>query len=292
MSEATIQLVVTSFVNILVLSSIYILVALGFAFLFSIMGILNFAHGAIYMVGGYICYQFAVVYGVNQWLSLLLSVIIMGSFGLFLEKFCFRSFFGNINRTIVVTIAIIVILQTTVNVTVGVYVRSLPSFVPGILQAGAISLSAERLATFIIGGVLLALMMWFIRSTKVGQQMQAVSQNLEGAALQGISINRISALACAIACSLAAVAGSLMGAIFNLSPFMGDYMLIEAIMIVILAGIGSFSGIFFAGLIVGSLDAILPLFVSGAASKAIAFGVIITILLFRPQGFFGREVEM
>lgn len=284
------ELAATTVINMLVLSSMYILMALGFAFLFSIMGILNFAHGAIYMVGGYICYQFAVVYGVNQWLALLLSVIIIGSFGLFLEKFCFRPFFGNINRTIVVTIAIIVILQTTVNVTVGVYVRSLPSFVPGILQAGAISLSAERLATFIIGGVLLALMMWFITSTKVGQQMQAVSQDLEGAALQGISINRISALACVIACSLAAVAGSLMGAIFNLSPFMGDYMLIEAIMIVILAGIGSFSGIFFAGLIVGSLDAILPLVVSGAASKAIAFGVIIILLLFRPQGFFGREM--
>jgi branched-subunit amino acid ABC-type transport system permease component len=283
------QVVATTGINALVLSSMYILVALGFAFLLSIMGILNFAHGAIYMIGGYICYQFAVEYGLNQWLSLLLSVIIVGAFGLFLERYCFRPFFGDLNSTIVVTIAIILILETAVNVTVGIYLRSLPPFVPGILRAGVLSLSAERLATFIIGGALLAFIIWFIRNTKQGQQMQAVSQNLEGAALQGIDIHRVSALACAMACGLAAVAGCLMGAILNLSPFMGDTMLVKALELVILGGIGSISGILFAGLIVGSLDAILPMFVGGAGAGAIALCIIIILLLFRPQGFFGRE---
>lgn len=284
------ELAATTVINALVLSSMYILVALGFAFLISIMGILNFAHGAIYMVGGYICYQFAVAWGLNQWAAMVLSVILMGAFGLFLEKYCFRPFFGNLNRIIIVTIAIIIILETTVNVTVGVYVRSLPSFVPGILRAGAISLSAEKLVTLIIGGVLLVFIIWFISNTKQGLQMQAVSQHLEGAALQGINVHRISALACVMACGLAAVAGCLMSSIFNLSPFMGDYMLVKALELVILGGIGSISGIFFAGLIIGSLDAILPLFFSGAASEALALGIIIILLLIRPQGFFGREV--
>ena len=284
------ELTVTTLINMLVLSSMYILVALGFAFLFSIMGILNFAHGAIYMVGGYICYQFAVEYGLNQWLSLLLSVLIVASFGLFLERFCFRPLFGDLNRTIVVSIGIIVVLENTVNILVGTSTRSLPAFVPGILRAGALSLSAERLVTFLIGGALLAAIIWFIRRTKPGQQMQAISQNLEGAALQGISIHRISALACVMACGLAAVAGCLMGAFLNLTPFMGDYMLVKAIELVILGGIGSMGGIFFAGLIIGSLDATLPLFISGAASQAVALGIIVVILLFRPQGFFGREL--
>jgi len=285
-----VELTVTTLINMLVLSSMYILVALGFAFLFSIMGILNFAHGAIYMVGGYICYQFAVEYGLNQWLSLLLSVLIVASFGLFLERFCFRPLFGDLNRTIVVSIGIIVVLENTVNILVGTSTRSLPAFVPGILRAGALSLSAERLVTFLIGSALLAAIIWFIRRTKTGQQMQAISQNLEGAALQGISIHRISALACVMACGLAAVAGCLMGAFLNLTPFMGDYMLVKAIELVILGGIGSMGGIFFAGLIIGSLDATLPLFISGAASQAVALGIIVVILLFRPQGFFGREL--
>jgi branched-chain amino acid transport system permease protein len=283
------ELILITVINAMVLSSMYILVALGFAFLFSIMGILNFAHGAIYMVSGYICYQFAVVWGLNEWLSLLLSVIIVGAFGLFLEKYCFRPFFGDIDRTVVVCIAIIILLETTVNVTVGTQVRSLPAFISGILRAGAVSVSAEKLVTLVIGGALLAAMVWFIRKTKLGKQMQAISQDVEGAALQGISVHRISALACVLACGLAAVAGCLMGAVFNLSPFMGGQMLLKALELVILGGIGSIGGIFFAGLLIGTLDATLPLFISGAASEATAVGIIIIVLLFRPQGFFGRE---
>ena len=281
---------INAVIGALVLSSMYILVALGFALLLSVVGVLNFAHGAIYMVGGYICYQFAVEFGWNQWLSLLLYVIIMGAFGLFLEKFCFRPFFGDMYRTIVMTIAIILVLETTVNILVGVHIRSLPAFVPGILRAGAISLSVERLLTFIIGGLLLLALTWFIRKARIGQQMLAVAQDVEGAALQGIEIHRISAIACAMGCSLAAVAGSLMGAVFELSPFMGDYMLVKAIQLVILGGIGSIGGVLAGGLIVGSLDAVLPLFASGALTQAIGLGIIVVLLLLRPQGLFGREV--
>ena len=105
------QLLITSVVNMLVLSSMYIAVALGFAFLFNIMGIMNFAHGAIYMVAGYICYQFSVEFGVNVLLSFVLSVCIVAAFGVFLEKFCFRPFFGDLNRTMVVCIGIIILLR-------------------------------------------------------------------------------------------------------------------------------------------------------------------------------------
>jgi len=282
---------INAIIGALVLSSMYILVALGFALLLSIMGALNFAHGAIYMVGGYICYQFAVEFGVNQWLSLLISVIIMSAFGLFLEKFCFRPFFGDMNRTIVMSIAIVLVLETTVNILVGVHVRSLPAFVSGILRVGAISLSAERLITFVIGILLLAGLIAFIHKTKTGQQMLAVSQEPEGAALQGIEIHRISALACAMGCGLAAVAGSLMGAVFELSPFMGDYMLVKAIQLVILGGIGSIVGVLAGGLIVGAIDAVLPLFTSGAVTQTVGLAIIIVLLLLRPQGLFGREVS-
>jgi branched-chain amino acid transport system permease protein len=119
--------------------------------------------------------------------------------------------------------------------------------------------------------------------------MQAISQELEGAALQGIDVHRVSGIACAMACGMAAIAGCLMGALFNLSAFMGDNMLIKSLELVILGGIGSIGGLFFAGLLIGSIDAIVPLFSSGAMGQVIGLAVIIIILLFRPQGFFGRE---
>lgn len=276
-------------VNALMLSSMYILMALGFALLLSVMGILNFAHAVIYMGGGYICYQLAVIYGLNQWLSLLLAALIVGAFGLFLERFCFRPFFGDVNRTIVMALAIIVIGESAVNAAVGTQVRSLPAFVSGVIRSGGVSVSVERLVTFIIGAVLLLGLIFFIRKTKIGQQMLAISQDAIGAALQGINIHRVSAVATVIACALAAVAGSLMGAIANLNPYIGDLMLVKAIEVVILAGIGSIGGVLGAGLILGTIDAFLPLVLSGHATDAVGLGIVILILLFRPQGLFGHE---
>jgi branched-chain amino acid transport system permease protein len=190
---------------------------------------------------------------------------------------------------IIISIAIILILENSVNVTVGAYVRSLPSFAPGILKIGTYSFATDKLLTFIIGGVLLAALIWFTRSTKYGTQMQAISQNLEGASLQGISVHRMSALACAMSCGMAAVAGCLMGALFNLSAFMGDNMLVKALELVILGGIGSTGGIIFSGLLIGTIDAVVPLFLDGATGQVIGLGIIVAILIFRPQGFFGRE---
>jgi branched-subunit amino acid ABC-type transport system permease component len=285
------QLAITSLINMLVLSSMYIAVALGFAFLFNIMGIMNFAHGAIYMVAGYICYQFGVALELNLLVSMLISVAIVASFGLFLERFCFRPFFGDLNRTMVVCIGIIVVLETTVNILGGTSTRAIPAFAPGLVKAGPISLSIQKVITFIVGGALLAATVWFMKSTRKGQQMQAVSQNLEGAVLQGINVRRSSALACVMACGMASVAGCLMGALVGLTPFMGGHMLLKALELVILGGVGSLGGIFFAGLIIGGLDASLPVFVSGAASEAVGLGIIVAVMLFRPQGLFGRDVE-
>jgi branched-subunit amino acid ABC-type transport system permease component len=255
------------------------------------MGIMNFAHGAIYMVAGYICYQFGVALELNLLVSMLISVAIVASFGLFLERFCFRPFFGDLNRTMVVCIGIIVVLETTVNILGGTSTRAIPAFAPGLVKAGPISLSIQKVITFIVGGALLAATVWFMKSTRKGQQMQAVSQNLEGAVLQGINVRRSSALACVMACGMASVAGCLMGALVGLTPFMGGHMLLKALELVILGGVGSLGGIFFAGLIIGGLDASLPLFVSGAASEAVGLGIIVAVMLFRPQGLFGRDVE-
>jgi len=275
--------------NALMLSSMYILMALGFAILLGVMRVLNFAHAVIYMGGGYICYQLAIVYGLNQWLSLMLAAIIMGLFGLFLERFCFRPFFGDVNRTLVMTLALIVIIESVVNILVGTQIRSLPAFASGIIRTGGVSLSVERLVTFIISAALLLVIIFFIQKTKIGQQMLAVSQDDTGAVLQGINIYRVSAVATVIACALAAVAGSLMGAIFSLSPYMGGHMLVKAIEIVILAGIGSIGGVLVAGLILGTIDATLPILMSGSASDVVGLGIVILILLFRPQGLFGHE---
>ena len=246
------ELAAGTLINVLILSSMYILIALGFALLFSIMGILHVAHGAIYTVSGFICYHFAKEMGLNGWLSLILTVLIVSSFGILLERYFFRPFLGNFDRSLVVGIGIILILQTTIVITSKQESQSIPAYVSGILRYGPISVSLERLVTFAVGAALLLILIWFINYTRTGLQMRAIAQDFQGAMMQGININRISAVATVIACGSAAVAGCLMGAYLCVTPFMGDHALSKALVLVILGGMGSMTGLFYAGLVLGA----------------------------------------
>ena len=269
----------------------YILVALGFSFIFNMMGILNLAHGAIYMVGGYITCTLAILFGLNSWLALLISVAVMVIFGLFLEKYCFRPFVGNFNAAVVVCIAITTILQTSVNLLAGTKNLAVPNFVKGILKTSLVSISYERLATFSVGVILVILIVWFVKKTRLGHQMQAITQDRIGATLQGIRVNRVSAITCVVGCGLAALAGSLLGAILGINPFMGDFIFAKILIMVILAGAGSTGGIILAGFLLGAFDAVLPVLIDPLTAQVVIIGVVIVILLFRPQGFFGHEVK-
>jgi len=275
--------------NVLILSSMYVLVALGFAFLFNMLGLVNFAHGAVYTIGGYIGYQFAVRMGLNPWTSLLLATLIVAAFGAFLEKFCFRPFVGDFNRIVMVSVAITTVLQTVVNIWEAGEVLTLPPFVEGVFRFGRFSVSYQRMLTFAIGASLLGVASWFVSRTRWGQQMQAIAQNMEAAYLQGINVRRISMIAFALGCGLATIAGCLMGSYLQLSPFMGDSMLTKVLILVILAGVGSIGGIFLTGLLLGALDAVLPLLMRGAFSDAIGVVIVVALLLYKPKGFFGHE---
>jgi branched-chain amino acid transport system permease protein len=276
----------------LISSSMYILVALGLAFIFNMLGILNLAHGAIYMIAGYITYVFAVTLGISSWIALLMSTALIALFGLFVEKYCFRPFVGNFNAAVTVCIAITVILQTTANILIGTSVVAIPAFVQGVFKAGLISIFYDRIVTFIVGGVLVGAVMWFVNSTRMGQQMQAIAQKREAAYLQGINVHRVSGLACALGFGLAAVSGSLMGALMNLGPFSGDYMMVKALILIILGGLGSIGGVVIAGIIFGSLGAILPVVMDPLVADAVLVVVVVVLLLVRPQGFFGHEAEL
>ena len=276
--------------NILILGSMYILVAMGFAFIFNMLGIINFAHGAFYMIGGYICFSLIDSLGINPWIALPLTTILLGGAGVFLEKFCFRPFVGDFNSIIMIGVAITIILQTIVNIIAGTRTMSVPPLAEGIFRSGPFSISYQRILTFAIASILLVLIICFVKRSKWGLQMQAIAQNMEGASLLGINIHRVSAMACAFGSGLAGIAGCLMGAYLTLNPFMGDYILVKVLILVMLAGVGSTGGIIFTGFVLGGMNAVLPVVIDGAASDAIAIVVVVALLLVRPQGFFGREV--
>lgn len=277
-------------INVLMISSVYVLAALGFALVFGVMQIMNFAHGAIYMVGGFVCYYFWVVLGLNPWASLLLTMFVMALLGLFLEKFCFRPFQRDFEKCVIMAVALVIILRTGADLTVGTLAKGLPSLLRGIVEVENIRVGADRLLVLAICIALLVALTLFIQKSKVGQAMLAIAADRDGAALQGININRISGFACAIGCGLAGLAGGLVSSVLVLHVSIADVMLVKIIAVVILSGIGSIGGIWAGGLIMGVLDTLCPYFMSAAASDSVGLGLIILILLIRPQGFFGYEV--
>jgi branched-chain amino acid transport system permease protein len=283
------ELAIQTVTNILILSAVFILLALGFAFILNMMGVFNLAHGAIFMAAGYMSYLFIVKAGLGHWIALPLTVIVIAALGIFLERFCFRPFIGDFNRQVMICIAITVILTTTVNIWLGTQFVSIPTFMTGVLGSPPYSTRWDSVMTFVIAAVILVLVILFVNRTKWGAQMQAITQNLEGAVLQGISFHRMAAIACLIGCALAAIAGIFMGTIYNLSPFMGDATLVKVLMLVILAGVGSFHGTFIIGLVMGALYAGLPMLIPGAGSDVVAVIIVLVILLIRPQGLFGHD---
>ena len=268
---------------------IYILVALGLTLVLSIVGIVQLAHGEIYMIGAYLVYYFCVTAGLNFFLSLLISIICVGLLGILLERFFFRPFRDDVEGAIISTIALILILQTAIVAIAGVSYKDIPSPIQGVLIVLGARLSWERLITILISMVLVSALLIFINKTKMGQAMVAVSEDREAAALQGINVNRISSIAIFLGCGLAAAAGALTGAIFDLTPFMGGFALMKGIQVVILGGLGSIPGAIMGGLMLGLIDGLVTPLLSVQMASIIGLVVIILILLFRPQGLLGHE---
>jgi len=274
--------------NGLVMGWIYVLVALGLTIVFSIMRIVQFAHGEIYMLGAYCTYWIAVVLGLNVFVALLLAALVMGLVGVILEKLLFRRFRGQIEGSIIVAIGLILLMQTIAAIGFGTQDKWIPTTIPGVLNIWNIKIPWERALSVIAGIILVLVLFLFIRRTKMGQAMIATSQDIEAATLQGIDVNRVSMVSMAIGCALAAIAGGLMGAIFGVQPVMGSYAMEKGIAVIILGGLGSIWGAVIGGLLLGLIDGLIPLGSNTTVASIIGFSIIVLILIVKPQGFLGH----
>jgi branched-chain amino acid transport system permease protein len=268
---------------------IYILVALGLTLVLSIVGIVQLAHGEIYMIGAYVIYYFCVVAGLNFFLSLLISVLFTGLLGIILERLFLRPFRSDVEGAIITTISLILILQTAIIAISGPGYKDIPGPIQGVVTILGARLSWERLITILVSISLVSTLLVFINRTKIGQAMVAVSEDRDAASLMGINVNRVSSVAMFLGCALAAAAGGLTGAIFDLTPFMGDFALMKGIEVIILGGLGSIPGAIIGGLILGLVDGLITPLLSVQMANIIGLIVIVLILLFRPRGLLGHE---
>lgn len=282
-----------------VIGIIYALIAVGVTLIFSILKIVNFAHGDLYMLGGYCAYYIIVLLGVPPLLAMLLSMAALFMLAIVLERLLLTPLYSDATERkdeygLIITFGLAFFLRNIAVMIFGPYPLKPPSFIPGVQHIGEMTVTNDRLFAGGVGIVLILALLYFMHRTIWGQALDAVSQSRESAAIVGINSGRFNSVAFGIGAALAAAAGALIAPIFSLAPDMGVLPNIHAFVIVILGGMGSVLGSIFAGILLGEAENLFTAFFpdpTRALAYTNAFGLLILmiVLILRPQGFFGRR---
>lgn len=264
------------------------LFALGLSLAFGVLHIVNFAHGAFYMLGAYVVWFVFVRFGLPYGVAVLLSVILVGLVGIVCERYLFRNFRGNLRLGMVLAIALMLVMESGMVLLAGAEDQAIPSVFTGSVGLPGASLSVESIVAMAASAALLATVVFFVRWSKPGRALRAFSQDEEGAALQGIDGGRVCSLTMFIGCGLAALAGALMGPILTLNPYMGGQPLMLGFAVIVLGGMGSILGTFVGAIIVGMVQTLTAYALDPQLAYVIVFGMLILVLLIKPTGLFGH----
>jgi branched-chain amino acid transport system permease protein len=277
-------------VNGIALGWLYVLMALGLTLILSIMGILQLAHGEIYMLGAFAVYYLA-GRGLGLYPSILIGMILLAGFGVLLERGLFRPKPGRdvVLSSIVISTGLTLILSSGAVVGFGLYQKALPRLINGSFDFMGAAVPKDRILAIGFSVLALLILYAFLKRTRLGLAMVASAQNREGSFLKGINPNYMSMSAMAIGCALAALAGALAGSILQLQPYMGSLPMIKGLVIIVLGGLGSIPGAVIGGLILGLIDGIVPVFSGSAVASVAPLIIVILVLLFRPKGLLGHE---
>ena len=284
-------------INGLSLGSVYAIIALGYTMVYGISKMLNFAHGDIIMVGAYIIYYSMTSFGINPILSIVISMALCTVLGVVIERVAYRPL-RNASSSLAVLITAIgvsYLLQNTALLLFSANTKTFSSVVsldPIKLFDGQLTISGEAIVTIVVCIVIMVGLTLFVNKTKAGQAMQAVSEDKGAAQLMGINVNGTIALTFAIGSALAAVAGALMCSTYpNLTPYTGTMPGIKAFVAAVFGGIGSIPGAMIGGLLIGIIEILGKAYISSQLADAIVFAVLIVVLLVKPTGILGKNVQ-
>jgi len=276
--------------NGLILGSIYVLLSLGLTVIFGTLGVVNFTHGALYMLGAYATYTFVTLLNLHFIIAILICPIIIGLIGIFLERLLIRKLYKLPHfYNLLLTFGIMFFIQDVIKIVYGPEGEpfNIPRFLDGSINLGFMLLPQYRLFIILITGFL-ALGVWlFIDKTKLGAIIRAGTDDSEMADALGINIPRTFTLVFGMGAALSGLAGVIAAPVQDVQPLMGMNFLVEAFVVVIIGGMGSIKGSIISGLIVGELITIGIIFWPPLATTLIYIFMAI-VLIIRPRGLMGR----
>ena len=284
--------VLEQIVHGLTLGSMYAMVAAGLALMLGVARLINFAHGEFFMLGAYAFWFASGELGVPYPLAGLLAPAVMVLFGIVYQRTVIRSILSRSwHVQLIATLATSIVLTNLAIIVFGTQPKEVPTALSSrILDVGGLRMAWQRLLVLAAALVIFWALHRFVTRTRAGRAMRAMSQNREACAVVGVDVQRVAMVAFAVSAALAAAAAALVSPLFNIFPDMGTGLTLKAFAAVVTGGFGYVNGAIAASFLIGVTEALAGSYVSYAYKDAIAFIIMIAVLLWRPQGLFGRRI--
>ena len=279
--------------NGLIIGGAYALIGVGMTMILGIMRVINFAHGEFYMLGAYLCYSLVTLLGINFFLAFPIAILCMALVGCCVEQVVLRPLRGReLNANMMAMIGVSIAFSNLALLIWGAVPQAIPQPFPGgAINIFGLSFTPFRLFIFGTALVIIVGVHLFIQRTMQGKSMRATFQDMEMASMLGVRVNRVFPLTFGLGAAMAAVSGILLGILFSLKPTMGEFAVSRAFAVVILGGMGSFPGAIAGGLILGLSENLAAAYISSGFKDAIAFMLIVFILVFKPTGLIAVNVN-
>ena len=274
------------------LSSILLLIALGLSITYGAMGVINMAHGELVMIGAYTAVLSGLYLNLNLFLALPLAFLVSAGVGLAVERVIIRRLYGRIIDTLLATWGVAILLQQLIRLEFGGLGPGFQSFpIPAFLSENfdIFGFTVQPYRSFIIVlTIALTFLTWFLMyRTSLGTQVRAIMRNPQMAAACGIDVNRISAWTFAYGSGLAGVAGVLLAGFKAVIPDMGESVVVDGFLVGVVGGGGSLFGTLLSAAVLGQINGVFAILTNDIVARAIVFGVVIFLILLRPNGLFG-----
>lgn len=286
----TLDLVLQLIANGVVTGGVYVLVALGLTLIFGVLGVVNFAHGEFYMLGGYLGLMAGIALKLPFFAALGLAMAGVAVFGAVSERLVFRPLRAVApTGTIISSFGLAVVMQNLALLVFGPQPQLIRTPLSAVrFEFFGVFLTAQRALIPLVAALLVLILHLLLHHTWMGRSLRAVSQQSTVASLVGIDTNRVAMVTFAIGAALAAGAGVLMGSVFLMQPTIGGMIALKSFTVVILGGMGNVYGAVGAGLLLGAAESLTAGLVTNEFKDIVAFLLVILVLLLRPSGLFGR----
>ena len=289
------ELLMQQLVNGLAVGSIYALIALGYTMVYGTIKLINFAHGDVYMMGAFIGYFAVMVLKMNVFVALLVAMVACAVLGVVIERVAYKPLRNSTRVAALITaIGVSYLLENAMSYFFGAESRPFPSDfgTETITLFGDVSVNGKQILIFGVTVVLMALLQFIVRYTKMGKAMRAVSVDSDAAQLMGINVNRTISFTFALGSALAGAAGVLIALYYNsLEPLMGVTPGLKSFVAAVLGGIGIIPGAALGGFVIGLLETFATAFGMSDFRDAIVYGILLLILIVRPAGILGKNVK-